>query len=540
MEEPETDIDKPYIKNLIDMAVDRSEHPLHPKPMKEGRDPINCRTVGVSAYSRIEGDKPYFYTPSADNGTSPSSPPSSSSKQMVVVTRHSQSLPSTKPLAVESSPAPLLSPAAPTTRGSPSHLDVPSVGRPPSTVGSQSSAGKKPSKSVSRLCFPFVKKKDKGKSVPGSVSANPLLSSSPGIPSPLSQPLESASSFPRRHKYACPPTRFSPLPAKGASPVQKHQRHAYANRGYSREGLEHVKWFWNVCHQGGIMEKKPPVARTVHPQTRGSVSEPPPSGARTPDATATAPTTTDSDGAQASIHPRRGDISTLRDPQYAEVDKAFGGMAAWTISKMVWMVEVDVGVERMEWEREKEMEREERRRRRSRLRMKILWDEHDSDDGDGDEGGTLDALNRSTSSSSLSEDSELTLVDDELLLKEGTTDTDEDDDEGLVIRGRKPTPQCHCRAESSDRSIHSARSFSSSLSTTPSVSPTPELLDLEMDRDKSDIGRYLARALFQTRLDVSKSTKLTGCCQPEWATDWTSRWEIVRNLSQAQRDVGFL
>lgn len=507
MEEPETDIDKlSYIKNHIDMAVDRSEdnhHPLHPKViMKEGRDPINSK-IGVGAYSRAEGDKPCFYTPSADDGTSPSSP-SSSSKQMALVTCHSHLAPSAAPLS-------------PTTRGPPTHIDAPSVGQ-----------CKKSSKSVSRLCFPFVKKKDKGKPVPGSVpvpgSANPS-SSTP----PLSQP---ASSFLRRHKYACPPTRFCPLSVKGV-PVQRHQRHVYANHGYSREGLEHVKWFWNVRHQGGIMEKKPPIARTVHPKTRGTVSEPPPSGARSSD-TATAPTPSDSDRAQASIHPRRGDISALRDPQYAEVDKAFGGMAAWTISKMVWMVELDVGVERVEWEREKEKEREERRRRRSRLRMKILWDEHDSDDGDGDEGGTLDALNRSTSSSSLSEDSDMTLVDDELLLKEeeGTSDTDEDD-ERLVIRGRKPTPRFHYRAKYSDHS--------SSVSTTPSASPTPAVFDLEMDPDKSDIGQCLARALYQTRLEASMSTKLTGadCCQPEWATDWTSRWEIVRNLSQEQRNVGF-
>src|SRR5260221_10103501 len=151
MEEPETDIDKlSYIKNHIDMAVDRSEdnhHLLH--AMKEGRDPINSKNVGVSAYSRTEGDKPCFYTPSADDATSPSSPSSSSSKQMALVTCHSQ----------QSGLAPLAESLAPTTRGPPSHLGAPSVGRAPSTVG------KKSSKSVSRLCFPFVKKKAEGKSV---------------------------------------------------------------------------------------------------------------------------------------------------------------------------------------------------------------------------------------------------------------------------------------------------------------------------------------------------------------------------------------
>jgi len=169
--------------------------------------------------------------------------------------------------------------------------------------------------------------------------------------------------------------------------------------------------------------------------------------------------------------------------------------------------------------------------------MRILWDEHDSDDGDE---GLLDDSKRTTSMSSLSDDSEMTLVEDELSCLEkdededrrvGTcaSDTDEDDDEGLqmVTRGRTFMP----RAQGSSYSTPFGRSGSSTSCTT--ISPGRESSDLTTDKVKSVIDRSLPRALYQTRLEASGPTLTgAGCCQSEWATDWTSRWEIVRTLSR--------
>jgi hypothetical protein len=439
--ESETELER---SSFIDVGVDcdRSERnqflhqisdPISSNVVGEEREPING-AIGVTApvaYGPLSctvlGS---FYTPTNDGPSPPplSSHSSPSSKQMDISSRHSSSssdftIPA--PPAVEPAPAPILSPAA---RGSSGYGSKPTVpGEPrldavraPSPVATKGAAGKKSPKSVSRLCFPFVttsakqKEKDR-KSAPISARcANPSVAAATG-PAVSLPPVERSS--PRRlHKYSCSPTRFSPFRVDSQRPSS---RHAYANRGYSHEALDYVKSFWHVRQEGmksgggtkPYMEK-PQVARTVHPgtahQTHGSVGESKSPTTVTPPCTSTATDSSDEEDVPPSIHPRRGDISALKDPQCAEVDREFGALGVWTIAKMVWMVEVDVGIGRLERERQKE--KEEQRRRRSRLRMRILWDEHDSEDGD--EGELLDESHRSTSMSSLSDDSEMTLVDD--------------------------------------------------------------------------------------------------------------------------------
>jgi hypothetical protein len=120
-----------------------------------------------------------------------------------------------------------------------------------------------------------------------------------------------------------------------------------------------------------------------------------------------------------------------------------------------------------------------------------------------------------------------------------TDESDEEDDERLqlVVRGRKPVPQARSQAQASCRSTFSARSGSVSTSTNPGTGTGQKLLDLDLDIDlaKSDIIRpSVPRALlYHPRVEVS-NFKLTaaGGCKLEWETDWASRWENVRNLSQ--------
>ena len=259
--------------------------------------------------------------------------------------------------------------------------------------------------------------------------------------------------------------------------MQKHRRHVYPNRGYSHEALGYVKSFWTI-KSGGHSNRTnigvaPPVAVTGAPVSNAPTAIDPPEQNTVP----------------ASIHPRHGDISALRNPQCAEIDKSFGGLGIWTIAKAVWMAEVVVGMGKREME--------DRRRRRSRLIMRILWDE--DTDGDGDE--SPDLLTRSTSSSSLSDDSEMTLVEDDSVsasFLDPASDGDEEDaDDGILIRGRKFTPQAKC-------SSHSTRSGLTSP---------------------------------QTQVEAPKSQLTATRYQSEWATDWLSRWDVIRNLSEVKKSI---
>ena len=260
----------------------------------------------------------------------------------------------------------------------------------------------------------------------------------------------------------------------------------YSNHGYSHEALDYIKSFWSMKSDGGRQNHTNLGAAS--PGTVASVPAAP--TAIDPPEQTTVP---------ARIHPRCGDISALRDPRCAELDESFGTLGIWTIAKAVWMAEVCVGMEKLE--REREME--DRRKRRGRLIVRMLWDE----DTDGDE--SSDLLTRSTSMSSLSDDSETTLVEDDSpsasflspssLFLDAASDGDEQDaDDGiqLVIRGRKFTSQAK----------HSSHSTLSGLTS------------------------------IRNQVEASKS-QLTAarCCQSEWATDWLSRWEVIGNPSQTQK-----
>ncbi|KAF8918672.1 hypothetical protein CPB85DRAFT_1280795 [Mucidula mucida] len=122
---------------------------------------------------------------------------------------------------------------------------------------------------------------------------------------------------PPRTKYNCLP---SPLheavrPASLSVPV----RHDYEQHGYSRHALHHVKWFWSLredeCAYGGVKHKSPIV--------KDDIPILPP----------------------MSVHPRRGDLASLRDPFCSHMDRYFVGMPMWTMSKALWMYDLHIAGE---------------------------------------------------------------------------------------------------------------------------------------------------------------------------------------------------
>lgn len=185
---------------------------------------------------------------------------------------------------------------------------------------------RKPSTSplpVSRLSFPFV-------TTPSPRHNKPPPSLRPS----------------RRHKYSCFPSSMSPEPA--AYPSPSHQRHSYRQHGYSRLALQHIKWFWsmrerewedsNTDLRSVNIYSVSPDAPHVQPVNLlpFNINRVP-----TPYAHRTASTT---------IHPRRGDISALRDPYSFHIDRCFAGLANWTFGKILWMLDMHTAMEKRKME----------------------------------------------------------------------------------------------------------------------------------------------------------------------------------------------
>ncbi|KIM40344.1 hypothetical protein M413DRAFT_28827 [Hebeloma cylindrosporum] len=163
------------------------------------------------------------------------------------------------------------------------------------------------SPSVSRLCFPFV------------TTPSPRRHNPPPSPPPP----------PTRHKYSCFPSLMSPVAV--ARPSPKLPRHCYGDHGYSRNSLQHIKWFWSLHEEDregteqdpeGVSQEHGRAYFTPfhHSPCRSSQIDP---------VQQTMPPMT--------IHPRRGDISALRDPYCTEIDRCFVGLPTWTIGKAIWM-----------------------------------------------------------------------------------------------------------------------------------------------------------------------------------------------------------
>ena len=181
---------------------------------------------------------------------------------------------------------------------------------------------RKPSTSplpVSRLSFPFVT-----------------------TPSPRRDKATPSLRPHRRHKYSCFPSSMSPEPAAYPSPSPPRPRHSYRQHGYSRLALQHLKWFWSLREHeweasntdlrsanpyNGVSDVEPVVVHHV-PAPYAYVVR-------------TSPTT---------IHPRRGDITALRDPFSFHIDRYFSDLASWTFGKILWMIDMHASMEKRKLE----------------------------------------------------------------------------------------------------------------------------------------------------------------------------------------------
>ncbi|KAK0452310.1 hypothetical protein EV421DRAFT_892519 [Armillaria borealis] len=134
------------------------------------------------------------------------------------------------------------------------------------------------------------------------------------FPTPLLPPPTAS-----RRKFSCLPSPLSPSPARCPTPLPN--RHDYEQHGYSRHGLHQLKWFWALREEEWIDAAYDGVSQ-IHESIPRPVPLPP-----------------------MSVHPRRGDISALRDPFCVHMDRYFVAMPMWTMSKALWMFDMHMAGE---------------------------------------------------------------------------------------------------------------------------------------------------------------------------------------------------
>lgn len=315
------------------------------------------------------------------------------------------------------------------------------------------------SPSVSRLCFPFV------------TTSSTRRKKAPPIPPPT------------RHKYSCFPSLMSPVPS--GRPFPKHPRHSYREHGYSRTALQHVKWFWsiredswegsdtrslNVKAYEGISRDNAPVASPV--------SQAPPTvvqGYSSPQPVNT-----------MSVHPRRGDISALRDPYCAHIDRCFAGLPIWTINKTLWMHDIHMAT--------------------GMRRQQGVSDYDDSSDGEHELETSL--------STSFSDDSDATLVE-----SENEADPPRTPSELLkviVVRSK-----VNVNFEETQAGKVGPSSISLFANQSPSKRTNGALVLNKTSWSRS--MNTVAKAQRPRNLDPIK---------PPWLSNWYRRWELLVDLSR--------
>jgi hypothetical protein len=315
------------------------------------------------------------------------------------------------------------------------------------------------SPSVSRLCFPFVTTSSTRRKKP------------PPIPPPT------------RHKYSCFPSLMSPVPA--GRPFPKHPRHSYREHGYSRTALQHVKWFWSIREdswQGsntrsldvnayeGISEDHAPVASPV--------PQPPPTVVQV--YSCPQPVNT------MSVYPRRGDISALRDPYCAHIDRCFAGLPIWTINKTLWMHDMHMAA--------------------GMRRQQGVSEDDDSSDGEHELETSLSA--------SFSEDSDATLVESEN--EADPPNTLFELSKAIVVRSK---------VNVNFEELQAGRVGPSSISLFANQSPSK----------RSNGPLVLNKASWSRSMStVAKGQRPRNLdpIKPPWPTNWYRRWELLVDLSR--------
>jgi hypothetical protein len=206
-----------------------------------------------------------------------------------------------------------------------------------------------------------------------------------------------------------------------------------------------------------------------------------------------------------SIHPRKGDLSFLRDPLCVHVDRFFVGMPVWTMSKAAWMFDLYVA-DRARVEAERSAE-------------KVYAQTPLEDEGEEDSDTDTETDGESLQLSVLSDDSDATLVESEsdTEASDARVNTEkEDPDEGYDIE-KTPTLSAQCRLEDaflSDCDIMKA--------------PPSHKRRLSTDADGSEDVTYSALGHL-----ISGNGHVISV---PWQTSWIRRTEVFLEISRVHRE----
>lgn len=194
-----------------------------------------------------------------------------------------------------------------------------------------------------------------------------------------------------------------------------------------------------------------------------------------------------------TIHPRRGDLSSLRDPYCIKVDRSFAVLPTWTIRKTLWMYDVHLA---------------------SRDRASVEVQTNDTTDLYDDTESESESSGACSSSAGYNDDSDATLVDSE---------TENDLSPGGSSSDILWDPLVDGKQYMSSRDTHSPAG-SAALSGLPDSSLSPSL---ESAWSRS---AYSEPSTPKRTCETSHSE----ACH-SWAKDWYQRWECMIEVSNRQR-----
>ncbi|KAJ7485497.1 hypothetical protein FB451DRAFT_1554398 [Mycena latifolia] len=168
---------------------------------------------------------------------------------------------------------------------------------------------------------------------------------SPLEPYPAILPTTALPSFPRRPtpvstsppavrtNYSCLPSPLSPN-SEDRVRYTNPLRHAYGHHGRSRHALLHLKYVWALRE-----DQWDEHTSRIHDSYAYCAMAPP----RAPPRDSAPPRMPSRNFVPVppmTIHPRRGDLTALRDPYCAHMDRCFVGLPLWTMGKTLWMYDV--------------------------------------------------------------------------------------------------------------------------------------------------------------------------------------------------------
>ncbi|KAI5893190.1 uncharacterized protein SCHCODRAFT_02247103 [Schizophyllum commune H4-8] len=304
----------------------------------------------------------------------------------------------------------------------------------------------------------------------------------------------------RRHCYSLLPSPLSPNRKPATHSQSTTARHCYRHHGFSRQAFMHLKWFWAVRQE----EWEEYTNNVRDAKAYGGVESDSEDCIRAPWSRSPRPSIIEEPSAPPlTIHPRRGDLSALRDPYAAHIDRCFVSLPLWTMNKTLWMFDVHTAREYAAY--------------KARAPASLAGPSHDYADDSDDEPMLVSVP---TTATSLSDDSDVTLVDSE------TGDSSDDSDcethaghwqrRGACIIGAATVASMNIKASAFKHSTEDDDDFMM-------------LEDVNLNESgPASAGRCPS--------SVALAGGRAGAHCPPWQTNWYRRWELLIELMRHDRE----